>query len=112
MGMPRPLPEPVVDLLAERFRAIGEPLRIRILDQLRDGPMTVAELTAALDANQQNVSKHLGVLLRVGIVAREKRGTSSSYSLADRLVIDLCDSVCASLRMQTRELAEMLGETS
>lgn len=108
MALPRPLPEPVVELLADRFRAIGEPMRIRILDQLRDAPMSVGQLTEALQANQQNVSKHLGVLLRAGIVSRERVGTSSLYTLADPLVLTLCESVCTSLRRQTQELAELL----
>lgn len=110
MALPRPLPEPVVELLADRFRAIGEPMRIRILDQLRDAPMSVGQLTEALGATQQNVSKHLGVLLRSGIVSRERVGTSSIYALADPLVLTLCESVCDSLRRQTNELAAILGE--
>ena len=74
--VPHPLPEPLVELIAQRFRVIGEPMRIRLLDALRDGPLTVNELTEALGATQQNVSKHLGVLAQAGIVAREKHGTA------------------------------------
>ena len=57
-----PLSPLLVDLIAQRFRVIGEPMRIRILDHLRPGPATVGELSSALGASQQNVSKHLGVL--------------------------------------------------
>ncbi len=64
MGIPHPLPDPLVELIAQRFRVIGEPMRIKLLDRLRDGPATVGELVAALGASQQNVSKHLGVLHR------------------------------------------------
>ena len=52
-------------------------MRIALLDRLRDGEATVGELTEATGASQQNVSKHLGVLLNAGIVSRTKRGTSS-----------------------------------
>ena len=52
-------------------------MRIALLDRLRDGEATVGELTEATGASQQNVSKHLGVLLSAGIVSRTKRGTSS-----------------------------------
>ena len=83
MSLPHPLPEPVVELVARRFRVIGEPMRIRILDRLRDGEATVAELTEALGASQQNVSKHLGVLHEAGILSRRKHGTSTLYAIAD-----------------------------
>ena len=83
MDIPHPLPEPLVELIAQRFRVIGEPMRIRLLDRLRDGEATVNELTEALGASQQNVSKHLGVLHQAGIVSRSKAGTSVRYAIAD-----------------------------
>ena len=113
MEMPRPLPEPLIEVIAERFRVIGEPMRIRLLDALRDGEATVGELTERLGASQQNVSKHLGVLHQAGIVRREKQGTSVRYSIADDSVFDLCEQVCGGLRQQVAELDELLtGGTS
>ena len=103
-----PLPEPLVDLVAGRFRVLGEPMRIKLLDQLRDGDATVYELQVALGASQQNVSKHLGVLLNAGIVSRTKRGTSSVYSIADQGVFELCDQVCGGLRRHVSELDAIL----
>ena len=107
-SVPHPLPEPLADLVAARFRVLGEPLRIRLLDQLRDGEATVQELQAAVGASQQNVSKHLGVLLSAGMVARVKRGTSSVYSIADPTVFELCEHVCGGLRRQLDELDAIL----
>ena len=113
MEMPRPLPEPLIEVIAERFRVIGEPMRIRLLDALRDGEATVGELTERLGASQQNVSKHLGVLHQAGIVRREKQGTSVLYSIADESVFDLCEQVCGGLRQQVSELDQLLtGGTS
>jgi DNA-binding transcriptional ArsR family regulator len=106
--VPHPLPEPLVDLIAARFRVLAEPMRIKLLDRLRDGDATVGELQEALGASQQNVSKHLGVLLSAGMVARTKRGTSSRYSIADRAVFELCDQVCGGLRRQISELDAIL----
>ncbi len=103
-----PLPEPLVELIAQRFRAIGEPMRIRLLDRLREGPATVGELVVALEASQQNVSKHLGVLHREGIVSRAKEGTSVRYTLADETVFALCEQVCGGLREQLAELEMLL----
>ena len=84
MPLPHPLPEPIVELVAQRFRVIGEPMRIRILDRLRDGEATVAELTEHLATSQQNVSKHLGVLHQAGILSRQKTGRARSTRLPTR----------------------------
>ena len=106
--IPHPLPEQLVDLIAQRFRVLGEPMRIKLLDRLRDGEATVGELQAALDASQQNVSKHLGVLLQAGMVSRTKRGTASVFAIADDGVFELCDQVCGGLRRQLSELDAIL----
>jgi len=109
MDIIHPLPDPLVDLIAQRFRVIGEPMRIKLLDQLREGPSTVGELTEALDASQQNVSKHLGVLHQAGIVSRTKEGTSVRYAIADDTVFALCEQVCGGLRDQLAELDSILS---
>jgi DNA-binding transcriptional ArsR family regulator len=106
--IPPPLPQQLVELIAERFRVIGEPMRIRLLDQLRHGPMTVNELTDALGASQQNVSKHIGVLARAGIVGREKDGNRVRCFIADQTVFELCELVCGGLRDQVTELDALL----
>jgi DNA-binding transcriptional ArsR family regulator len=105
-----PLPEPLIELIAQRFRVIGEPMRIRMLDHLRGGSATVSELRQALDTSQQNVSKHLGVLHQAGIVRREKRGNHAVYSIADQSVFDLCEQVCGGLRRRIAELDGVLAQ--
>jgi DNA-binding transcriptional ArsR family regulator len=107
-SIPHPLPEPLVDLIARRFRVLGEPTRIRLLDLLREQDATVTELHEALGASQQNVSKHLGVLLQAGIVRRTKEGTSARYAIADDGVFALCEHVCGGLRRQLTELDALL----
>ena len=107
--IPHPLPGALVDLIAQRFRVIGEPMRIRILDTLRDGPLTINELTDQLDSTQQNVSKHVGVLAQAGIVGREKDGTRVRCFIADDSVFALCELVCGGLRQQVAELDEALS---
>lgn len=110
-AVPHPLPAPLTELIAQRFRCLAEPMRIALLDRLRDGEATVTELTHATGASQQNVSKHLGVLLNAGIVSRTKRGTSSVYAIADEGVFELCELVCGSLRRQLEGLDLMLQGT-
>jgi DNA-binding transcriptional ArsR family regulator len=112
MTIPHPLPDPLIELIAQRFRVIGEPTRIRILDRLRDGPATVGELRDGLGTTQQNVSKHLGVLHIAGIVGREKRGNHAVYSIADETVFGLCEQVCGGLRRRISALDGLLDEAA
>jgi DNA-binding transcriptional ArsR family regulator len=109
VAVPHPLPARLVERIADRFRVLGEPTRIALLDALREGEATVGELQRACGASQQNVSKHLGVLLRAGIVERRKRGNFSLYSIADPVVFALCDQVCGGLRREADELDALLG---
>ena len=106
--VPHPLPEPLIELVAQRFRVLGEPMRIKLLDQLRDGDATVGELQEALGASQQNVSKHLGVLHAAGMVSRTKDGNHTRYAISDPSVFDLCDQVCGGVRRQLSELEAIL----
>ena len=108
IDVPHPLPTPLVELIAERFRVLGEPMRIRLMDVLREGPATVQELQQATDASQQNVSKHLGLLLRSGMVSRTKEGNYSRYAIADEGVFELCEHVCGGLRRRLDDLDAVL----
>ena len=107
-SMPHPLPVPLVERVAERFRILGEPMRIRLLEAMRDGEASVKELQEATGASQQNVSQHLGVLLRARIVSRRKEGNFSLYSITDPVVWSLCDAVYGGLRQQLEELDSLL----
>ena len=107
-GLPHPLPQVLVELIARRFHVIGEPMRIRLLDQLRGGEATVHALTEGTGASQQNVSKHLGVLHEAGIIARRKDGTQVYYRIVDEGVFELCELVCGSVQRQVLELNAIL----
>ena len=84
-------------IVAERFRVLGEPMRIRILDALRSRERTVNDLVAATGTTQANISKHLTLLHRLGFVARRKEGTHVFYRVEDPDVFSLCDLVCGCL---------------
>src|SRR6478736_7618726 len=104
VAIPHPLPEALVELIAARFRIIGEPMRIRVLDALRDGPLTINELAETLGASQQNVSKHVGVLAQAGIVARSKDGNRVRCTIVDDTMFELCELVCGGLRQRLSQL--------
>jgi DNA-binding transcriptional ArsR family regulator len=111
MSLVHPLPIPLVEQIAGRFRALGEPMRIRLVDRLRDGEASVQELTDALGTTQQNVSRHLAVLHTAGVLSRRRDGTRTLYTIADETVLDLCETVCSGMRRQVAELDELLAES-
>ena len=110
--LPHPLPEPMIELVAQRFRVLGEPMRIKLLDRLREADATVTELQEALGASQQNISKHLGILRAAGMVSRTKEGNSTRYAISDPGVFELCDQVCGGVRRQLAELEAILQPSS
>lgn len=112
MELPHPLPEDLAELIARRFRALGDPIRVRILDLLRDQELSVTALAERLDAGQQNVSKHLAVLTDSGMLARRKDGTHVYYRIADEAVFALCEQVCGSLQAQLATLNALVAGTT
>jgi DNA-binding transcriptional ArsR family regulator len=107
--MQSPLTPEAAELIARRFLALSDPTRLRIVDLLRTkNEASVRELTEALDASQQNVSKHLATLHAEGFVSRRKQGTSVIYAIADPAVFDLCEQVCGGIEAQLAALGAAL----
>ena len=92
------------DDVAERFRALGEPARLRILDALREGELAVGALAERTGLNQANLSKHLQLLHALGFVTRRKDGLFVYYRLADGDVFLLCDIMCGRLPAESGAL--------
>jgi DNA-binding transcriptional ArsR family regulator len=105
MALPRPLPDQVIELLAERLHLFAQPLRLRLIDRLERESATVQELADELGAAQQNVSQHLALMHRAGILSRHKQGTQVRYELIDPYVLPLLEQVTASLTRQLGEIA-------
>jgi DNA-binding transcriptional ArsR family regulator len=99
----------MMDLVARRFRTLGEPFRLRILQQLETGEKAVGALVASLDGNQPNVSKHLTILHDAGLVSRRREGTSILYAISDPMVFRLCELVCKSEAKKSRREFEALS---
>jgi DNA-binding transcriptional ArsR family regulator len=112
MVLPHPLPEDLAELIARRFRALGDPLRVRILDLVRDQELSVSTLAERLGAGQQNVSKHLALLTDAGMLARRKDGNHVYYRIADEGVFALCEQVCGSLQAQLATLNALVTSTT
>ncbi len=99
----------VLQAVARRFKVLGEPQRLRILQVLETGPKTVGELVAALGANQPNVSRHLQALFDAGLVERRRNGNSVTCSVSDPMVFRMCKLVCANVVERARtDMAEIM----
>jgi DNA-binding transcriptional ArsR family regulator len=94
---PAALPREALELLAQRFRALGDATRLALLQALFDGERTVQELCGRTGAGQANASKHLALLLEQGLVARRREGAFTRYRIADASLQRLCRLVCSAL---------------
>ena len=91
------LPKEALEKVAAYFQALSEPTRLTLLNLLRDGERNVGELAQLSGYTAANVSRHMALLTQHGLVARESRGTSVYYRMADDSVYQLCDLVCGNL---------------
>jgi len=98
----------LLTLIADSFKALGEPARLRLLNTLRGGEMTVTELVDETELGQANVSKHLHVLHAAGLVVRRREGAFVYYEIADDRVYKLCDIMCDQLQAGSRTLQSIL----
>jgi DNA-binding transcriptional ArsR family regulator len=99
------LPPEALEQVAAYFQALSEPTRLAILNLLRDGELNVGELAAATGYTSANISRHLGVLVQHGLVARETRGTAVYCRIADDSVYALCDLVCGNIARRLERAA-------
>jgi DNA-binding transcriptional ArsR family regulator len=112
MDMGTSLPPHLLEHIAQRFRVLADPTRLRILQLLMDeGESNVGQLVERLALSQANVSKHLRHLLDAGMVIRRAEGTAAYYSVQDPTVVKLCDLVCDRLREQKLEDARTFART-
>ena len=93
------VPSERLEEAANRFKLLSETVRLELLNQLQQhGEMTVSELVEATGHRQANVSKHLGMMAREGLLARRKEGLYVHYSINDPTISALCMLVCGRLR--------------
>jgi ArsR family transcriptional regulator len=95
--MMRGLQPAELEQIALRFRMLGEPMRLKILQAVCKSPRTVNDIVTVTGSTQANVSKHLALLATAGILQREKDGQCVYYGMKDRLVVQLCELVRAQI---------------
>ena len=99
------LPPAALQEVAAYFQTLSEPTRLQILNYLREGERNVGELSQLCGYTAANVSRHLAMLTKHGMVARESRGTSVYYRIADDQIYALCDLVCGNIARQFERTA-------
>ena len=99
------LPPEALHEVAAYFQTLSEPTRLQILNYLREGERNVGELAQLCGYTAANVSRHLAMLTKHGMVARESRGTSVYYRIADDQIYALCDLVCGNIARQFEQAA-------
>ncbi len=92
-------PEAMLDVAAY-FQALSEPTRLQLLNLLREGERNVGDLAQLTGFTAANISRHMSMLSQHGMVARESRGTSVYYRIADESIYALCDLVCGNIARQ------------
>lgn len=112
MNVDHAIGEALIVRVAERLRVLGQPVRLRLVEQLVSGASTPKELSDAIGLSQQNVSKHLLVLHRAGVVSRRPEGANVWYALADESVVYVFQQTLDSVTRRLRELAELAAGVS
>jgi len=91
------LPPAALEHVATYFRTLSEPTRLRILNVLGTGELSVGEIAQEVESSVANVSRHLAQMAQHGLITRESRGNSVYYRIADPTVHALCELVCGSI---------------
>jgi len=105
-----PLSREALEIVAARFRAMGDATRLELLQALMEGEKSVQELCSLTGMSQANISKHLGILADQGILNRRKQGLFVYYAVADTSTYQLCDLVCGALSERFSRVQQHFGE--
>ena len=93
----------IVERAADLFGLLSTPVRLRIILELRSGEKSVGELLAGVQGGQPNMSQHLTMMYRAGLVARRKQGAQVYYRIANESVVSACKIVCAQVALNSEK---------
>lgn len=99
----------MLELVAQRFRLLADPMRLRILHELQQGELSVGQLVERTKASQPNISKHLASLRSQQMVSRRQEGNMAYFSIAAPYIFSICDTVCNSMREEFEEKKSLLS---
>jgi DNA-binding transcriptional ArsR family regulator len=98
-----------LELIAQRFKALSESSRLKLIQALRHGELSVSELVAQTGLTQANASRHLQLLIDSGVLKRRKEGLSVYYAIADMGIFELCETVCGSIQQRLERHVQAFG---
>lgn len=98
----------LLERIALRFRAMGNPVRLKILHALQGAELSVGQILERIGGSQANASKHLGVLRSAGLVSSRRDGVSVYYEISDEAVFSICETVCQSLHSRANAEIETI----
>lgn len=107
-SIPHELSAEGLELTAKRFKALGEPSRLKLIMELAEGEKSVGRLVEATGLTQANVSRHLQTLAAVGLLTRRKDGAAVLYTVAEPAIFDFCAVMCGGLRKHLAEQARAM----
>ena len=93
----------VFHIAAELFGILSSPVRLKVLNLLCDGERSVNDLLAHIDTTQPNLSQHLNLMYRSGILSRTKVGAQVIYKISSKTAAGLCRSVCTQIAIDLDE---------
>lgn len=105
------MPDSLRQFKTEIFQALANPTRIAVLDELRDGELTVGDLVSRLEVEQSNLSQHLAIMRARQIVTARKSGNQVFYSVRDPLIFQLLDVMRRYFQNQVSESIVLLEES-
>lgn len=109
MAQHLPINPQALEIVARRFAVLAEPMRLRLIQALFEGEMSVNALVEETGGTQANISRHLQTLTHAQIVSRRKEGLQVFYAIADPSIFKLCELVCGSLEKQLTKQAGAFG---
>jgi len=104
-----PLGREALEIVAHRFAVLGEPMRLRLIQALFGGELSVNALVEITGGTQANISRHLQTLARAHVLSRRKEGLQVFYAIADPSIVKLCELVCGSLEKSLAKRAGVFG---
>ncbi len=93
---------------AEIAKAVGHPLRVAVIDFLKDGEQCVCDIAQHVGSERSNVSRHLSVMVRAGVLECRKEGLKVIYKLKTPCILDFFSCVTAVIKQQAKESEKLL----
>ena len=93
---------------AEIVKAIAHPLRIAVVDFLKDGQQCVCDIAEHIGSERSNVSRHLSVMVNAGVLEYRKKGLKVIYKLKTPCILDFFSCITACLKQQAKESEKLL----